>query len=222
MDSFTRRFALILVAVAATAVPAAIAAKPPKPPKSAKLTETVKPNPIVFGKFATIAGNLSSKTAGVSVELQADPFPYDGKWITRGTKTTDAKGDVSFALAPDVGTKLRLQTASAPKLTSPETTLGVAWKVGFRVSDSTPHKGQSIRFSGSVHPVDNGATALIQKKTATGFKTVKSTTLRNATATYSNYSVRLRIRTTGTYRVSVPSDTSHLGGKSRTRRLTVG
>jgi hypothetical protein len=217
-----RRFTLILAAFAAAAVPAALAAKPPKPPRNATLTETVKPSPIVFGKFATIAGNLSSKTAGVAVELQADPFPYDGKWITRGTKSTDAKGNVSFALAPDVSTKLRLQTAAAPKLTSSEIPLGVAWRVGLRVSDSTPHKGQSIRFSGSVHPVDNGATALIQKKTSSGFKTVKSTVLRNATATYSTYSVRLRIRTTATYRVRVPGGTGHVAGTSRTRRLTVG
>jgi len=217
-----RKVAMLSAITVIAAVPIAIAAKPPKPPRNATLTQTVKPNPIVFGKFATISGSLSSKTAGVAIELQADPFPYDGKWITRGTKSTDAKGDVSFALAPDISTKLRLQTAAAPKLTSSEIPLGVAWKVGFRVSDSTPHKGQSIRFSGSVHPVDNGATALIQKKTASGFRTVKSTTLRNATATYSNYSVRLRIRRTGTYRVRVPGDTGHVAGTSRTRTLTVG
>ena len=220
-----RRFVLLVLAAAVAAVPAAIAAKPPRPPKApknAKLTETVKPSPIVFGKFATISGNLSSKTAGVNVELQADPFPYDGKWITRGTKPTDAKGGVSFALAPDTSTKLRLQTASAPKITSPENTLGVAWRVGFRVSDSTPHKGQSIRFSGSVHPTNVGGTVLIQKKTVSGFKTVKSTVLAAATSTYSKYSTRLRIRSTGTYRVRVPGNSALLSGTSRTRRLTVG
>ncbi len=214
---------LLVAALTATAVPVALAApKPPKPPRDAKLTATVKPSSIVFGKFTTIAGNLSSKTANVPVELQADPIPYDGKWVTRGTKNTDAKGDVSFALAPDVNTKLRLQTSGAPKLTSAESALGVKWRVGFRVSDSTPNKGSKVRFSGSVHPMHVGGTVLIQKKTASGFKTVKSTVLKAATATYSTYSARLAIRSTGTYRIRIPADASHLSGLSRTRTLTVG
>jgi hypothetical protein len=216
------RIAVFVVAAAIAAVPTAIAAKPPKPPRNAKLTETVKPSAIAFGRFTTIAGALSSKTAGVEIELQADPFPYDGKWVARGHKPTDAHGAVSFALAPDRNTKFRLQTVSAPKITSPENTLGVAWKVGFRVSDSTPHKGQSIRFSGSVHPTNVGGTVLIQKKTAGGFKTITSTVLGAATATYSTYSTRLRIRTTGTYRVRVPGNSSLQPGTSRTRTLTVG
>jgi hypothetical protein len=217
-----RKILLLVTALAVTAVPVAIAAKPPKPPRNAKLTATFKPTTIVFGKFVTIAGSLSSKTAGVSVQLQADPFPYDGKWLTRGTKPTDAQGNVSFALAPDVNSKLRLQTAAAPKLTSAEQVVGVRWRVGLRVSDSTPSKGQSIRFSGSVHPAHVGGTALIQKRTSSGFKTVKSTVLKAATNTYSTYSTRLRIRSTGTYRVRVPGDTTHLAGTSRTRTLTVG
>jgi hypothetical protein len=214
--------ALTLSLAVAVAVPVAIAAKPPKPPRNAKLTATFKPAAIVFGKFVTISGNLSSNTAGVPVELQADPIPYDGKWVTRGTKNTDAKGNVSFALAPDVSSKLRLQTSAAPRLTSSEATIAVAWRVGFRVSDSTPNKGQRVRFSGSVHPAHAGGTVLIQKRTASGFKTVKSTVLKAATATYSTYSTRLRIRTTGTYRVRVPADASHASGTSRTRTLTVG
>ena len=217
-----RKIALIFIAVAVAAVPAAIAAKPPKPPRNAKLTATFKPTTLVFGKFVTITGNLSPATTGVQVELQADPAPYDGKWLVRATKPTDAKGNVSFALAPDQNTKLRLQTVAAPKATSAEGTIGVGWRVGLRVSDSTPHKGQSIRFSGSVHPAHVGGTALIQKKTASGFKTIKSTVLKAATATYSTYSARLRVRTTGTYRVRVPGDATHLAGTSRTRTLTVG
>jgi hypothetical protein len=217
-----KKILVLTAALAAAAVPVSQAAKPPKPPKNAKLTATVKPTAIAFGKFVTTSGHLTSNTANVPVELQADPFPFDGKWVTRGTKNTDAKGDVSFALAPDVNTKLRLQTTSAPKLTSAETTVTVAWRVGLRVSDSTPHKGQSIRFSGSVHPAHPGGTVLIQKRTSSGFKTVKSTVLKAASGTFSSYSTRMRIRTTGTYRVRVPADASHASGVSRTRTLTVG
>src|SRR3954449_3302556 len=217
-----KKIILLAAALAAAAVPASQAAKPPKPPKNAKLTATVKPTAIAFGKFVTASGHLTSNTANVPVELQADPYPFDGKWVTRGTKNTDAKGDVSFALAPNLNTKLRLQTSGAPKLTSAESTVTVAWRVGLRGSDSTPRKGQSIRFSGSVHPAHVGGTALIQKRTASGFKTVKSTVLKAATSTYSSYSTRMRIRSTGTYRVRIPADASHAAGVSRSRTLTVG
>ena len=217
-----RKIIVLAGALLAAAVPVTLAAKPPKPPRNAKLNATVRPTAIVFGKFVTTTGHITSNTAGVPVELQADPAPFDGKWVTRGTKSTDAKGDVSFALAPDLNTKLRLQTTNAPKLTSGETTVTVAWRVGFRVSDTTPRKGQSIRFSGSVHPAHVGGTVLIQKRTASGFKTVKSTVLKTATSTYSNYSTRMRTRSTGTYRVRIPADATHASGTSRTRTLTVG
>jgi hypothetical protein len=217
-----KKIIALTAALAAAAVPVAIAAKPPKPPRNAKLNATVKPTAITFGKFVTTTGHLTSNTANVPVELQTDPYPFDGKWVTRGTKNTDAKGDVSFALAPNLNTKLRLQTSAAPKLTSAESTVTVAWRVGLRVSDSTPRKGQSIRFSGSVHPAHPGGTVLIQKRTASGFKTVKSTVLKAATTTFSTYSARMKIRTTGTYRVRIPADASHASGVSRTRTLTVG
>src|SRR5436190_3689151 len=111
-----KKIIALTAALAAAAVPVATAAKPPKPPRNAKLNSTVKPTAITFGKFVTTSGHLTSNTANVPVELQADPYPFDGKWVTRGTKNTDAKGDVSFALAPDLNTKLRLQTSGAPKL----------------------------------------------------------------------------------------------------------
>ena len=217
-----KKIIALTAALAAAVVPVSQAAKPPKPPRTAKLNATFKPTAITFGKFVTITGNLTSNTANVPVELQADPYPFDGKWITRGTKNTDTKGGVSFALAPDLNTKLRLQTSGAPKITSAESTVTVAWRVGLRVSDSTPSKGQSIRFSGSVHPAHPGGTVLIQKRTSSGFKTVKSTVLKAAGSTFSTYSTRMRIRSTGTYRVRVPADASHTAGTSRTRTLTVG
>src|SRR3954452_10431071 len=217
-----KKISALTAALAAAAVPVATAAKPPKPPRNAKLNSTVKPTAITFGKFVTTTGHLTSNTANVPVELQADPYPFDGKWVTRGTKNTDSKGDVSFALAPDLNTKLRLQTTSAPNLTSGETAVTVAWRVGLRVSDSTPRKGQSVRFSGSVHPAHPGGTVLVQKRTASGFKTVKSTVLKAATSTFSTYSTRLKIRSAGSYRVRIPADPSHASGVSRTRTLTVG
>src|SRR3954464_1998643 len=176
-----KKIIALTAALAAAAVPVATAAKPPTPPPNAKLNSTVKPTAITFGKFVTTSGHLTSNTANVPVELQADPYPFDGKWVTRGTKNTDAKGDVSFALAPDLNTKLRLQTSGAPKLTSAESTVTVAWRVGLRASAPAPRTVQSTRVSGSVHPPHPGGSVLIQKRTASGFKTGRRTVHKAAT-----------------------------------------
>jgi hypothetical protein len=98
----------------------------------------------------------------------------------------------------------------------------VRLSVSFKVSDSTPKKGARVRFYGTAAPAHDGKPVLIQKRTASGYKTVTRTTLLdNGTAT-SKYSKRLRIRSSGTYRVVVQSvDQDHDDGASRSRTLRV-
>jgi hypothetical protein len=73
-----------------------------------------------------------------------------------------------------------------------------------------------------VAPAHNGKPVLIQKKTASGYKTVARTTLlANGTAT-SKYSKRIKIRSRGTYRVIAESlDQDHDNGTTRSRTLRV-
>jgi hypothetical protein len=98
----------------------------------------------------------------------------------------------------------------------------VRLKVTLKVSDATPKRGSLVRFYGTVASAHDGKIALIQKKTATGYKTVARTTLLDNGAATSKYSKKLKIRSSGTYRVIAQSgDSDHDNGTSRIRTLKV-
>ncbi len=204
------------------------AKKPPNPPGGGggganAVTIAAKPNPISFGGFVTISGRVTGGNAGGrTVTLEADPYPFaDNGFAAKGTKVTDKNGDYSIAQAPGLNTRYRV-VVSAPATTSTLVTVSVAYRVGLSVSDSTPRRGTRVRFSGSVGPRKDGSTAFIQKRRSNGsFITVARATLVAGTATRSVYSKRLRIRSSGVYRVRVSGDAAHVAGNSRTRTLTV-
>ena len=100
--------------------------------------------------------------------------------------------------------------------------MAVAPLVGLKVSDSTPRKGQRVRFRGSVRPKHDGTRVAIQRKRADGtWVTVRSPLLRDAGSGYSTYSKRIRIRRSGTYRTVIAAHADHAEGVSRERTLTV-
>jgi len=222
------------VGVAATALLAvsagALAAKPPKPPKPPggggpnAITLAAAPNPISFGSFVTLSGRLTGPSnGGKTVRLQADPAPFaDNGFSEKITKATAANGTYSFAQAPGVNTRYRVVAATTPAVTSAVVVVSVAYRVGLSVSDSTPRRGSSVRFSGCVGPRKDGSIAFIQKQRSDGrFVTVARATLTAGTTMHSLYSKRLRISSGGAYRVHVSGDASHIAGNSRTRTLTV-
>jgi hypothetical protein len=218
----------ISMAVAATAllVPAAGATGAAKPPKKTTTTVTLaaKPNPLTFGSYVTLSGRLTAAASGgQTVTLQVDPYPFaDTGFADKATKTTAANGDYAFTQAPQINSRYRVIASVSPKVTSPTVTTSVAYHVGVSVSDSTPRKGSRVRFSGSVGPAKNGATAFIQKRRSDGsFVTIARATLKAGTETRSVYAKSLMINASGTYRVRVSGDTSHVTGTSRTRTLTI-
>jgi hypothetical protein len=216
----------ISMAVAATAllVLAAGATGAKKPPKGSSVTLVGKPNPLTFGSYVTLSGRLTAATSGgQTVTLQVDPYPFaDTGFADKATKTTAANGDYTFSQAPGLNSRYRVIASTSPKVTSPTVTTSVAYRVGLSVSDSTPRKGSRVRFSGSVGPKKDGATAFIQKRRSDGsFVTVARATLTAGTGTHSVYSKRLLINASGTYRVRVSADTAHVTGTSRTRTLTI-
>lgn len=211
----------ILVASTSVSLAAKPAPKPVPTPGAVTLSIAATPNPVTFGTPATVSGALSSKAVGVTVELQATPYPFTDPFKTVQTKATTTRGLYAFTVAPDRRTRYRAVAKASPSVTSSEVTLSVRWRVGFNVSDSTPARGTRVRFSGSVRPAHPGGTALVQKRTSTGWKTVTRTTLRAATASYSTYSIRVRVGSSASYRVRVSSDVLRSTGTSRTRALTV-
>jgi plastocyanin len=94
--------------------------------------------------------------------------------------------------------------------------------VTLRVSDTTPSRGQRVRFFGSVRPERDGRLVQLQRRRRGGsFRTVERIRLRDAGAGRSTYSKRLRVRSDAIFRARLPADADHEAGTSRTRRVNV-
>lgn len=218
-----RRLLPCLLAAAVLAPAAAFAQKPPKPPKPpGQQGVTVQPSAAVVTFTQPVTSKVSVKGAGagVSVTLQLRRAT-SSTWSDAETKPTDAKGDASFTTRPSVNVYYRALARTSPEQTSAEALVKVAPLVGFRVGDSTPRAGQRVRFSGTVRPRHNGRRVYVQRKLGSGsFVTIRRTTLKAATSTYSKYSLRVRVRSAATYRVRILGHADHALGVSRERVLT--
>lgn len=221
---------VLAVLVVAPAVAPGQGSKPPKPPKppgGAGLTLDAKPTTAVFGAPVAITGRLSgtSSDANTVIRLEADSTrPYGDRYDDTGlTARTAQNGRYSFSVKPAQNTQYRTVAQSSPPLTSNARLVLVRMRVGLIVSDTTPRRGQRVRFRGTVAPQHDGGQALIQKRTSTGgFRTVARATLVDAGDQVSRYSRRIRILRDGVYRVKVRGDADHVNGFSRQRTLNVG
>jgi hypothetical protein len=212
MDMLRHRLLVIATACACCAVPA-VALAAPKPPTT--VTATISTTKVTFGKTATISGTTAANT---TVTLRGDAYPFNNSFGRVATTTSNAAGAYSFTVKPDASTHYRTDVKKAQSQVVP---LAVRWKVTRSVSTKRPKKGSRVLFSGTVSPVHNGGTASIQRRTGGVWKTVKTTTLAASTATSSAYSVRVRVRRSGTYRVRVEGDGAHDAGNSSTVKLTI-
>jgi hypothetical protein len=201
----------------------AVASSAPKPSPAVGITIAAQKNPIVFGSSTRIAGTVTgSDKANVSVRLEQRPHPFTGDWQAVATTTTVASGDYNFTgVGPRVNTLYRVRAGSL-KAVSKELLLKVRIKVALRLSDSTPSRGERVRFSGPAAPEHDGTEVLIQRRTFTGrWRTVKGTTLKDAGTELSRFSTRIRVRRDGTYRARIPHDADHVDGLSRSKRANV-
>jgi hypothetical protein len=199
---------------------AALAAKPPKAPKGgATLSAAAKPFVVTFGQSTTVSGRLTSTNhGGQLVRLAQDPFPFGDGYLPLAQATTASNGTYSFKLLPALNTNYRV--TSGPL--SANTGVRVRHAVSLAVSDTTPKRGQLVRFFGSVRPKHDGKIVLIQRQAPSGgWSTVRRTKLRAATGNRSRYSTRLRVRSSRNYRARFVGDGAHLTGTSPIRKLTV-
>ena len=213
-----RHSKLATLALALTAVvPAAAVAQKLDP----KLSLSANPTTIVFGKATALSGKLTGpKPDGKSVQVQADPYPFEGNFGNVGTATTNAQGAYTLAHSPAQNTRYRAKQGNT---LSPTATVLVRIRTSLRLSDATPKKGSIVRFYGRACPEHDGATVKIQRRTKTGgWRTVRSTTLRDIVGnTCSKYSKRVRVFSDGTYRTFVTRDANHASGISVRRKLNV-
>lgn len=206
----------LLILAAAAAIP--VAAGAVKPPTNSTVTATVAPSVVTFGTPAKVAGTTAPNTA---VTLQADAFPYDANFSKVVSSKSDASGAYAFSVTPEAGTHYRVTAKLSPPVTSLIVALGVRWRITLKVSTRSPSAGSKVRFSGTVAPGHTGQPVRVQRRTASGFRTVANTTLKAGLNNTSVYSIRVRVKRSGTYRVQVPSDGSRLAANSSTRKLTV-
>ena len=213
-----------LIAAAAVALLLVIAAtsQAQKPPKAGSVTLTASAASVTYSTPVTLSGKVKGAKAGVVVTLErraADATAF----VPAGTATTDGTGAYTFTQRPAKSSIFRATAATTPPVTSADTPVAVAPLVGLKVSDSTPRKGQRVRFSGTVRPQHDGTRVAIQRKKADGtWATVKTAVLRDAGSSFSRYSKRFRIRRSSTYRTVIAAHADHAEGVSRERALTVG
>jgi plastocyanin len=94
--------------------------------------------------------------------------------------------------------------------------------VTLKVSDATPLAGKRVRVSGVVRPARDGRKVQIQKRLRNGsFKTIAVTRLRDAGASKSTYSLRLRLSADTVLRARVAGDDEAATGLSHGRKLDV-
>jgi plastocyanin len=112
---------------------------------------------------------------------------------------------------PSGGQPLPAPGAPAPRL-----------KITLKVSDGTPLAGTRVRLFGFVQPARDGRKLQVQKRTRSGrFVTVATTTLRDAGAARSRFSVFLRARGDALLRARVAGDDDRASGVSGTKKLDV-
>src|SRR5262249_49485425 len=143
------------------------AAKPPKPPPSpTTLSISASTTHVTFGAGVTVFGRLTgSSSANAPVTLQQAPYPFTRYTNVTGGRT-NASGAYSFGgLRPGLNTRYRVK---ARKVTSANVLVFVRYRVSLSVSDSTPKRGQRVRFSGVVAPAANGRLVLIQRRGSDG------------------------------------------------------
>ena len=211
---------LVILATLAAALVLTAASEAQKPPKAGAVSLKASAAQVTFSTPVALTGKVKGAKAGVTVTLErraADATVF----APAATATTDGNGDFSFAQRPGKSTVYRVTAATTPPATSPEQAVAVAPLVGLKVSDSTPAKGQRVRFRGTVRPQHDGTRVAIQRKKADGtWTTVRSPLLTDAGSKYSRYSKRIRIRRSGTYRTVIAAHGDHAEGVSRERTLT--
>ena len=199
------------------------------PPGGNAITIDAKPKSVVFGHGTTLSGQLvGPDNANVALTLQIRrPTIGETQFSDGGNVTTDAAGNYSISLAPLALEEYRVVARTKPVVTSPVQRVTVRWALTLSLSDSTPKRGERVRFSGQVTPADDGARALIQRRTKSGkFRTVTTALLKHVVTnpeefSRSSYSKRLRIKRSGIYRVRVPGSGGRSTVTTKKRRIRV-
>ena len=218
----------LIVPLAATATHRPGHKQPGGPNANPNLSIGAEPNPVPFGKTTTISGRLhGSDNGGKTIELGENPFPFreNDRFKAAGTATTDANGDYSFTVTPELNTNYRTRTTNVdPEQVSGSVFVGVKMRITRAVDDRTPNSGQTVTFSGKVRPAHDGDTVLIQRRRPTGtWRTLQNVALEPGPGSEDSsvYDAQVTIQRDGVWRAKIRRDEDHLGNRSRRIRIDV-
>jgi len=193
-----------------------------KPPKSTNVSLRADPGAVRFGASVVLSGKVAGNPSGMTIKLEQAPYPYAAFVATPAQTTTDGQGNFRLSVAPQKHTRYRVVAMASPPATSDPVEVRTSLAVSRTVSDSTPRRGQRVRFSGTVRPAHDGAAVQLQRRGADGvFRTVARTRTVHATTAQSAYRVSVVVRKSAVFRVRVTGDADHDAGLSATRTLRV-
>lgn len=209
-----RTLVISAAALAALVAPSAQGAPAPQTLSMSASATTVK-----FGGSVTLSGKLAGgKFDAKNVTVRQDPFPIDG-FANAGSATTNATGDWALGVKPTANTRFQARSGKAE---SPAVDVMVRPAITLKLSDRTPKRGQRVSFSGTVCPEHDSVAIALQRRGATGWRTVAKPVLADVVgATCSSYARSLRVRRNGAYRARFLGDADHVAGNSRVRRAAV-
>lgn len=180
---------------------------------------TAKVGRVTYNGTSTISGNVTGAgNSGVGIDVQADPYPYNGAYSTVLSGNTGANGAYSLRLAKNTrNTRIRVVTKGSSVVTSSLATLYVQPSVGL----ITKKQGSRRLLRGTIRPrlTSDSARAKIQRRVGRRWVTVKSLRLTSTSSASSKYSTTVGRRSKKTkYRVQVsPGTSAYATGTSRTR-----
>jgi hypothetical protein len=171
-------------------------------------TPAFAPNPVVYSKPYTIYGQLQGTGAAHAVvTLLTKGFPFTAPFSQFGNPVvSNADGTYSFPITAALGSaQFQIHADTKPPIDTSILSVPVSSLISMHVR-SHARRGTRVRFAGTVLPAQNGLLVRIQKRTRDGrFHNVAHTTLKRRSSTSSKYSLKLRVRRTGTYRALVVS-----------------
>jgi hypothetical protein len=182
------------------------------------------PNPVRAGGSTTLSGALSGTgNNGRQVVLQANPFPYtQGFQTVADPHVTSTTGGFSFPiLSVPVNTQFRVLLASRPEIASPIVVVGASVRVTTRTSTQRGRRSGTIRFRGTISPAVDGEEVQIQRQRGDEWVVVGRTFARNAGASRSRYTKRIRQRSGGRFRVVAAVDGAYMPSAGSAKRIRV-
>ena len=120
-----------------------------------------------WSQGVTVSGHVDGVgISGMTVSLQQSTFPFVSPFAAVARARVDSSGDFSFRSRQAlIGTRWRVVTGSTPSFTSNEVSTAVRPRLSTRI---TRLKRRSARLKATVSPGLPGATAVLQRRSASG------------------------------------------------------